>query len=127
MRKAILMVAAWLCLFAICGVGHAEPTRDPFESTPSAAVPLNYEGAIQQITVKGIVRTQTAQRVIVSIAGIDGLAVLKAGDKVSLDYQGRAHVFLVEKIAAKAVGFRTLPKAVAGACKEVQTYEVIIR
>ncbi|WP_319406546.1 hypothetical protein [uncultured Desulfosarcina sp.] len=127
MRTATMMLAVWLCLSAAGGAGYAETARDPFENTPSADIPLNYEQAIHQFFVKGIVRTKAAKRIIVSIAGIDGLAVLKPGDKLSLDCQGRPHVFRVATIEAKTVGFQTVPPASAGGQHAVQTYEVIVR
>lgn len=127
MRHATMVIGALLCLAAAGGAAQARTGRDPFEATAAAEVPSNYEKAIQQLTVKGIVRTETQQRIIVMIAGIDGMAVLKRGDKLALDVEGRSHVFRVETVEAKNVRFQVVPPASANASRAGDFYEVRIR
>lgn len=124
-RPIILLWLLWLA--GAGGAVQAETARDPFETTAGAEIPSNFEKAIQQIAVKGIVRTETAQRIIVSIAGIDGLAVLKPGDKLALDFQGRPHLFTVGDVGVKNVQFRAVPVASKGAPQDAATYEVLVR
>lgn len=128
MRHANLMFVWLLCLCAAGGAAYAETARDPFETKAAGEIPPNYEKAIQQVSVKGIVRAETGKRIIVGIAGLDGLTVLKPGEKVALDYNGRPHVFTVGNIGVKRVQFRAAPPASSKeAPDDAADYEVFVR
>jgi hypothetical protein len=108
----IFLAAMALCLFA--GWAHGEQ-RSPFVEPADKVNPYNYEKAIQQVMVKGIVRIEGAERVMVRIADIKGLAVLKPGDRFALDYRGLTHVFTVGEIKTHSVRFQ--------ACLDSETRE----
>lgn len=129
MRITMKLLALILVCLAEASV-HAETERNPFELPASAENPYRYEKAVQQVTVKGIVRAEGVNRVIIGIKDIEGLAVLKSGDKIALDYQGLGHRFTVGEIRTKSVRFQARPAPEVPEGKkapEALTYEVLIQ
>lgn len=133
MPRKILTAGLTLVLtfLAAAGAARAETDRDPFVTPTTAANPYRYEKAIQQLAVQGIVRAEGARRIIIRIVDIDGLAILKAGDTIALNYMGLAHRFKVGGIRAKSVQFEAQPAAgpETGAPPAAggRTYEVFVR
>ena len=115
---------------AAADAGPVAPERNPFETVPSAENPYRHEEAIQKLTVQGIVRAEKTERIIVRIADIDGLAVLKKGDKIALRLDGLVHTFTVGRIQAKSVWFQALPARDAAPDDDRirrQSYEVFVQ
>jgi hypothetical protein len=115
MRKIIVLFMLGLVLGAF--PAKAEDTRDPFLN------PHQYEQAIHQITVMGIVVAGNVERIIMHIEGYDELAVMKTGDSVAVTHKGLRHEFLIKSVTAKSVRFEA---ATSNVRKDAASYEVFL-
>jgi hypothetical protein len=84
---------------------RADGDRDPFETSVETTNPYRYRQAVELLTVKGIIRTESDRRIIMATPDLPGLAVLKEGDEIAVRYQGISHRFTVIRINARDVRF----------------------
>jgi hypothetical protein len=116
--KGLTGLGVFLLLWLGAAALHAEDTRNPFRMPEQRINPYNYGRAIRMVTLKGIVRTEGFKICLTRVGDMETLAVLRPGDRVSLDHEGLAHRFTVSDILEKSVVF---------ADKEGRIYEVPIQ
>jgi hypothetical protein len=98
----------------------AEETRDPFLN------PYQYEKAIQQVVVMGIVMADKVERVIVQIAGYDEPAVFKTGDVIAVKYLDKPYEFKITEVKPKSVSFEAGPRTAKKGDPDSFHYEVFL-